>query len=257
MRTFLHTSGRILGPAALSFIMGLPAMATPINGMFDGSGTATVSLTNFDLCPNGDSPIGANSSSACTAASGNIALSSGTGSFSSITSSFGDLSTILSLNDGTEPIGTTVSVPNWLVFNPTVGAPPIMITLTEVTPGTASDGTADCTLAPAAGQNCTPTGSGFTLENETATTSSATTTFYITATDSSGDVSTGTATFSASFSVPYQTLLEALESGGGTGNYSSTYSAAFTLSAVPEPATLSLSGFALLGIGFLGRRKRK
>ena len=50
-------------------------------------------------------------------------------------------------------------------------------------------------------------------------------------------------------------ILAAVQSQAGfTNSVSATYD---TSSTVPEPATLSMMGFGLLGFGLIGRRKRK
>jgi len=236
-------------------------LASPINGIFDGGGTATVSFLDIFFCANGQTPSGANAGSACSAASGNIALSGGTGSFSSINAGYGSLSTIFSLDAISEPLDTPLNVPNWVVLNPSVGSPNIAINLTQVLGGAFLGNPSNCPAgAAAAGQICSPVGSAFELVNSSATTSSATFTVDITATDGvAADMATGTAVFSAQFGVPYQTVLAALATNSGTGNYSSTYSATFTLtpSATPEPMTLLLTGVGLLGVGILGRRRIK
>jgi hypothetical protein len=243
-------------------ILAGSGLASPITGIFDGGGTATVDLFDIFFCPNGQTPSGADAPTACSAASGNISLSGGTGSFLPINAGYGSASTILSLNSASEPLNTLVNVPNFVVLNPTVGAPNIAINLTEVLAGSFLGNPLNCPAGAAAGgQICTPAGSAFNLINSTATTSSATFTLDITATDGiAADKASGTAVFTAQFGVPYQTVLAALTSGGGTGNYSSTYSATFTLepsATTPEPMTFLLTGVGLLVVGILGRRRIK
>jgi len=241
-------------------ILAGSGLASPITGIFDGGGTATVDLFNIFFCPNGQTPSGADAGTACSAASGNISLSGGTGSFSSINAAYGSASTILSLNSGSEPLNTPVNVPNFVVLNPTVGAPNIAISLTQVLGGSFLGNPLNCPMgAAAAGQICSPAGSAFELVNSSATTSSATFTLDITASDGiAADNAAGTAVFTAQFGVPYQTVLAALTGGPG-GNYSSSYSATFTLepTATPEPITFLLTGVGLLGVGILGRRRLK
>ena len=230
-------------------VAGVSAVAAPIAGSISGAGFATVSFTELNFCPTGMTPNGPNQVGACAPGTGNETLGGGSLSLASFT---GD--TVLSLNAGTEPIGVTVSLPDWLVFTPANG---ISLTLTEILPGTFSS--AACGSAVAAGQTCTPTGSAFNLQNNTTTTSTASFVIIGNAVDGNpADTSPFQAIFSAQFGVPYQSLLAALSANGGTGNYSSSYSVTITTtpsSTTPEPNTLALLGAGLLGLGFLGRRK--
>ena len=243
----LITGGTLLGT--------MPAMgAQLIQGSFGGQGFATVSFTNLNFCPTGQTPNGANQSNACTAGTGNITLAGGAGTFSAVA---GSLNLITSLNSAGQPIGTTVSLPNWLVFNPPVGSPPVSLTLTSVLAGSFSS--AQCGLAAAAGQTCTPTGSAFNLVNQTASTSSATFQINGNAVDGAGGSSPYNIIFSSQFTVPYQTLLAALAVNGGTGNYSGAYSVSFNAVAptgVPEPMTLSMMGIGLVSLGLIARRRK-
>jgi len=246
-----HAGGFLAVLSALAIVVAMPAAAAPISGAFSGSGFATVSFTNLNFCPSGQTPNGPNQANACSFGVGNDLLGGGSGSFTGVT---GNLNTIQSLNNVIAPVGTTVNIPLWQVFNPAVGSPAISLTLTQVLPGSFSS--AACALAPAAGQTCTPAGSAFNLVNQTASTSSATFQINGNAVDGvAGDTSPFTAIFSSQFNVPYQTLLAALASGGGTGNYSSSYSVSVSASAIPEPMTLSMVGAALIALGLTRRRR--
>jgi hypothetical protein len=260
--------------AALLFAM--PASAAQIiNGSFAGLGYATVSFTNLNFCPNGSTPNGANLAGACTPGTGNIQLAAGSGSFAlpapGVT---GTLNSIISLSAGGEPVGSTVNLPLWMVFNPAVGSPTnlapnaISLTLTQVVQGSFWGLAGNCPGGPAGlGQICTPAAnSAFQLIN---TSTGSTASFQIngiavdcTATlagNCVGDPSAFTAIFSSNFNVPYQTLLADLAVGGGTGNYSSSYSVSVnaTPSGVPEPMTMSMMGFGLVGLGLIARRRKK
>jgi len=249
MKTPKITGLAVVACGALLFAM--PAKAVQlINGSFGGSGWATVSFSNLNFCPNGSTPNGANQAGACTPGIGNVSLGGGAGSFTGVT---GNLNQILSLNSVSEPVGATVSVPGWMTFIPSVGAPPISLTLTSVLAGSFSS--LACGSAPAAGQTCTPPGSAFNLQNQTISSSSATFDIIGNAVDGAGGSSPFLAIFSSQFNVPYQSLLAALSINSGTGNYSGQYSVSVSASAVPEPMTLSMMGIGLLGLGLIARRR--
>jgi hypothetical protein len=250
---------------AICFGSSLSLVAGPLNGTFGGNGWATVTFSNFNACPTGSTPNGGNVAGACTPGTGVVNLSGGTGSYSNVS---GALNQVKSLSQGSQPVGVVVSLPNWLVFTPEsvpLGGPQISLTLTEVLAGTFPTGgfgpgsPCDPFATVVAGQTCTPSGSAFNLSNQTTTSSEATFTVIGNAVDGvAGDTTPFQYTISANFQVPFQQLLQALLSNGGTGNYSSSYTVSFSAfaAAAPEPATLSLIGAGLLGLGFLHRRKR-
>jgi PEP-CTERM motif-containing protein len=237
---------RAVAVCAVLFAGGVSASA--ITGSFSGDGFATVSFTNLNFCPNGQTPNGANQGTACTATTGNVTIAGGSGTF--VTAS-GDLNTILSLNSTSEPIGSTVSVPGFVVFNPAPST--VTLTLTQVLPG--SDTSTDCALAPANGQTCTPPGSAFNLQNVGANSSSAVFEAIGYATDGTpADNTLFSAIFSSQFNVPYQTVLTALSANDDTGNYSSSFSV--SVSTVPEPMSFWLLGAGLIGISLIRRKIR-
>jgi hypothetical protein len=108
---------------------------------------------------------------------------------------------------------------------------------------------AQCGLAPAVGQTCTPTGSPFSFTNTPGGGSSL---LFVFQGISSPAGSTWTGIFSSQFMVPYQSVLATLGNGG---TVSSTYSASFTV--IPEPASMALmlGGLGIL-VGISRRRTR-
>lgn len=149
-----------------------------------------------------------------------------------------------------QPVGGTFpafTFPNWMDFPGPGPQSTITITLEYIFAGT--QGTAECGLAAAPNQTCTPLAGNlkpgpFNLSNSASgTTSSATFTFEGIAHDNSGTFSDSKiiGQYSADFTTPYQSVLTQLAAHGSVTN---TYAATWVTVAgpVPEPSTLSFLG---------------
>lgn len=159
------------------------------------------------------------------------------GSTDSFAPLVGTQASVRDLNRNVVGVGTPTSYANFVTF---AAQPGWSITLTTLLPGVFSS--AACTAAPAAGQNCTPAvpgGSPFNLTNTTPTASTVSFTFLGTAVDSATPnlVSTVQGVFTSQFSnMSYQAVLAQLAGGGSVSN---SDSASITVTAIPEPGTLS------------------
>ncbi|MCC6343380.1 MAG: PEP-CTERM sorting domain-containing protein [Bryobacterales bacterium] len=183
---------------------------------------------------------------------GDFTITSGSNSFAGLSPNTG---TIKDLDSSSQQVGQPLNEPNFVVL---AGLPNMQLTLTFIQPGIFSS--AQCAAPPAAGQTCTPIvpgGSPFNLLNNTATSSTATFGILVQALDTNtGEVTTGTGTFTTPFSVPYQSILATLANNGSVED--NPYSATFTLDTiVPEPATVTMGilGLGLIALGAI-RRKR-
>jgi PEP-CTERM motif len=155
----------------------------------------------------------------------------------------GTAATLTDLNLAAPPLGSVL-----LTF---AAAPTLSLTLTALPVG--PFGSAQCGLAAAAGQTCTPTGSPLSFANfDTGFGLSSLVSFAVSGTATDG---AGTAPFTGIFTaqfigMSYQSVLATL-AGGGT--VMTSYSASFDV--VPEPGTLMLVGAALATLA-MGRRRR-
>ncbi|HET9216373.1 MAG TPA: hypothetical protein VFR18_05315 [Terriglobia bacterium] len=242
------------------FALATPSLAIPVSGSLSiGGSSAEVGATflNF-VCNNA-------LTASCPAGYGNFVVSAPvSGSFVPYN---GDTGFIRNLSQATAPINQTFSLPNFVIFDPagTVVPPDIALDLTFIFTGVG--GQAQCGLAPAPGQTCTPAGipglitasnplglSPFTLAN-TQVGSSAT--FSVAGTArriSTGEVSTFTGVFTAQFNEFFQEYLGTIASGGTiTNSYSATFEA--TLIPIPEATSITLLVGGLLLIGGLIRRR--
>ena len=111
---------------------------------------------------------------------------------------------------------------------------------------------------PAPGQVCSLPGTPFSLINTTATSSSAT--FALSGfvrRISTGELSTFNGIYTTQFTIPYQQVLQQLETNGFIDNtYSGTFTGTVT-AAVPEPATLLTFGVGTLLAAVRRRRLAK
>ncbi len=223
----------------------VPAFAGSINdsGVLNIAGSVEISFGSIDFYPIG----GGNGTFSIFAPE--------TGIFGPLMGSTG---TIKDLNNSTEPVGTTVNVPDFMTF---VGAPNLELTLTELPAGTFSS--SSCGLPAAAGQTCTPPGTPYDLTNQTATSSTASFTVdgYLTDTNNPGVQTAFTGIFTTQFEdMSLQQVVAAIE-GGQTVDAS--YSATFTAvspTATPEPAsmlTMLSGGLLLIGVGAFGKKLRR
>jgi hypothetical protein len=223
--------------------------------VINGSAIDGANFLNFQCNQAGD-PL----ASLCLTSYGDFAVNSSVGSFVQYNGLFGQ---ILDINNTNAPLGSTFTLPNFIVFDQ-VGSPTtgnITLTLTSIPFGTDTQSTSCDGLL-----HCTPTNPGLvTVSNlggvspfdldAVANGTIASLNVNGLVTDAQGDTADFIGTFSSTFTgfTPAQVLATL----GPDGTPSDTFAATFSLSEVPEPTTLSLVGIMLLGLGYWRRRAQE
>ncbi|MCU1335658.1 MAG: hypothetical protein JWO19_1239 [Bryobacterales bacterium] len=233
--------------SALAVSMAGTAAASPIVGNLNIFGGVSVSATTIDFLP----------------------LGGGTGTAAA--DAFTNTLSFAVLNTGNPAAPATGTITD-LLGGPSVGAvsvlnflsgftlaPNIAFDLTFINPGIYS--AAGCAATPAAaGQTCTPPGSPFNLSNISSGGQLST----VISLGLAGNVRNTTTAEVSSFTgvlstqidnTSFQSILATLSTPGGS--ISTSYSGSFVVTAIPEPATSGLIGAALLGLGFLSRRRAR
>lgn len=234
---------KLLLCGALLFVgLAQGVRAASLTGTFDMSGEITVTATtitwNSDITPN---------------ALDFFTLSAGTGSFATANGQ----TAINGLTSSVSPVGTILSPPQpFITFTQDPSLPGL--DLGFIFEGTG--GSAGCSAPAAVGDTCTlpqPGGSPFTF---TDVSGGGSVVNFVFAGVSSDGLSDWSAYFTAQFSEPYQTVLQAF-TPGGSGSVNNSYSATTVAnvavtSSVPEPSAFILIGFGLTTMGLLSRRCR-
>jgi hypothetical protein len=229
LRTLKYVALAVCLLAAVS----LPAYSAPLTGTLNISGAVQVGATTIDwlTLPGGGQFVVDPSS---------------TGSFGAF---IGDHGGATNLDVTVQPVGSPFVLPNFLTL------PGLSFTLTFISPGVFSS--AQCFVAPAPGQVCTPPipapKSPFNLIN-TATGAAVSLSVSGTVQATGGPVQDFKGVYTTQFvGQNYQSLLAQISGGG---KVSASYSGNFQASIVPEPSTefLTWGGLALLAVGTLRRK---
>jgi hypothetical protein len=221
--------------------MGVLGVSACLCGLFAGSASAAT-ITNGVANIGGSVTVSATSIDFSTAF---VALGSQTGSFSGLTGgTFND-----NLTGG--PTTGAVDIVDFVTFTSGL-VTPIDFDLTYIDPGV---GSAAACATNTVGNVCTPTGSPFTLTQNSGSVTVGLDFNGIAYTGVSGTGSTPTsAGFSTQIVIDGGTLSGLLTSLGGGGSATGvSYSATFTAVA-PEPGTTLLFGAGLIGLCLMGHR---
>ena len=254
IRFFGTATMRVVLVLGVTALLGLNTLyATPITGrlIMNGTSLAAVDLNTVDFLYSGSGP-------ALATTIGTFGV--GFGSTDTFAALVGTNGTVRSFSRAVVPVGASVSYDNFILF---AAAANIDIIMTQLVPGSFSS--AQCLVAPAAGQTCTPSipgGSAIELSNSSngAGGLNARAAFNVqvqAVNKTTGEVSTGVGNFSADFSgTSYQALLATINAGGVvTSGHHGDFT--ITFAAVPEPSTYSLAGLGglLVLLGRLGIRR--
>lgn len=212
------------------------SQAALINGTLNITGDVRVTGTEIDFLPVG----GGDGQFAVT--------NTQTGSFVPLANTTG---TATDLDITVQPVGVAFPELDFLTF---AAQPGLIFRLNFIEPGVF--GAAGCLPPPAAGQTCTPPGSPFNLINVGLNASTASFRVRGTVTDGSmSPISTFTGTYTTQFD--NQNLQSVLATLNSAGEVRASYSANFTVTAIPEPGTISLAvvaGLMFVGGGLLRRK---
>jgi hypothetical protein len=254
--TKLRMASRWRGPClviAAGFLASMTSMslsAAAITGGFGTTGAGVEAFSNstthyIDWCPiDTNSPGGSASCGTSTTGMGTLTATGGSGTFTAVNPS--SSGTILDMSDAVSapftffPVGTPVSIDNWLTLS---ALPNLDFQANLFVP-------ASC--APSATQLCV---GGFVLSQIGANvTVSMTVNGIVSDTTHVLSSSAFTDAISGQFN---NTTIEAVATAASspTGIFSNTWSGSVATTPIPEPATSGLIGAALLGLGLLRSRR--